>query len=343
MRLSSQRMNKRARGDNSTFYYAVRIILVVAIIAFVWAQTHLVINTEYIYEDKSIPKSLVGYNIIHISDLKNTKLNIIRNVRKADADIIVITGGYLDSNGNSGNTEKLVKDLVKIAPVYYICNPVDEDVLKDTGAINIADKNVELTVEAKTAEQFIKETYGDNILKKASANDKLSMQYIEYITQSLLDTANAKINLFGLDNYTEDGGMYKARDKAYEILLDSDADYDIALLGNIGLLSEVCKAEIDMLMFGGTYGTNQISNKYIKGMYANQGTHIFVSNGIATPKGTFRFMNFPSVQIITLSDGTIEDNNPLEKFLGYFIKDVGTIFDNDGGFQEHVYEYGKDF
>ena len=44
------------------------------------------------------------------------------------------------------------------------------------------------------------------------------------------------------------------------------------------------------------------------------------------------------VRVVTLSDGTIKEKTPLEKFLNLFIKDVGTIYDNDGGFKVEEYQ-----
>ena len=51
-----------------------------------------------------------------------------------------------------------------------------------------------------------------------------------------------------------------------------------------------------------------------------------------------RIFNFPEIQCITLSDGTIANKNPLEKFIAMFWDDVGTVFDNDGGFKVHTFK-----
>ena len=55
--------------------------------------------------------------------------------------------------------------------------------------------------------------------------------------------------------------------------------------------------------------------------------------------GSKRILNFPQIITVTLSDGTINNDNPLEKLLGYFISDVSTRFENDGGFSEYRYNY----
>ena len=112
-------------------------------------------------------------------------------------------------------------------------------------------------------------------------------------------------------------------------------------MGNIKLMPQVKNSHMDAVFTGGTYGTNNVSADITKGQYGINGTQFFVSGGVATPNGINRVLNYPEIQCITLSDGTILNRNPLEKFLDMFIDDVGTIFDNDGGFTEYTYHYGN--
>ena len=75
--------------------------------------------------------------------------------------------------------------------------------------------------------------------------------------------------------------------------------------------------------------------EYTDKVYDSMGTTMLLSNGLHGKKPS-------NVNLIILSDGTIKDKTLLEKFLGLFIKDVGTIFDNDEGVSEHKYEYEDD-
>lgn len=315
--------------------WAARIGIVAVIVWMFWAQTHLVLTQNLIYSDPNIPKSFVGYKIVHISDLSNSNLNIYNQVKKAQPDIILITGGYTDSNGNTNNSIKTVNRLTSIAPVYYIIHGSDDvDPLINSGATCLIDSNVELSPNELSANDFIERVYGKEILNKAAKGDEQSKAYIEYTAKALEESKGEKINLFGLDLYMQDGEGYKALNKTYELLGNSSAKYSICLLGNVYLIDEICKADINMLLFGGTYGTNKISNQYKKGVYNNKATQLFVSSGIGTANNVVRIFNFPTIQVITLSDGTISNKNPLEKLLGIVFKDIGTIYDNDGGFQE---------
>ncbi|MBO5388656.1 MAG: hypothetical protein J6A59_11030, partial [Lachnospiraceae bacterium] len=66
--------------------------------------------------------------------------------------------------------------------------------------------------------------------------------------------------------------------------------------------------------------------------YVLDGTTLLVSNGVHGKEPN-------SIHSITLSDGSVSEKNLLEKFLGLFISDVDTIFENDGGFKDYRYEY----
>jgi len=342
MRLRSRRMKKGNSLADTISIWIVRIIIIGVIVWTVWAQNNFLKIDNIVYADSNMPKTFVGYNIVHISDINNSNINIASKVRKLEPDIIVVTGGYCDSNGNSSNTITTINSLAKIAPVYYIYNLDDTtSVLSGTQATDLTDLNIELTRSINDTRAFIEDVYGKEILDKADKGDEESLMYIDYITEQLSNSESNKINLFGLGLYNSENGKYEARDKAYELILNSTADYNIALLGNVRALDEVCKAEIDMLMFGGTYGTNRASDQYKKGMYNNNGTELFVSSGVGTTTGIIRIFNFPSIQCITLSDGTIENKNPLEKLMYMLIKDVGTIYENDGGFDIYKYENGN--
>ena len=144
-----------------------------------------------------------------------------------------------------------------------------------------------------------------------------------------------------------------ARQKTFELIGTDPKKLTMLLNGNKDLIDEICRyTNTDMMFVGGTLGANGniglldkiygSTNRITKGVYGNRGTEVFVSGGVGTRHGSNRIMNFPEVSVITLSDGTIKDTNPLEKFISKFIPDVGTIFDNDGGFKKYTYKYNNE-
>ena len=343
MRLKTKRQSKHGSIADIIMIWLFRFAIIGIIVWLIWAQNNFVMVDNLLYQDDDVPKQFVGYKIVHISDFMNSNLDIINKVKKLDPDIIVLTGGYSDDNDKYDNVVKQVNKLNQIAPVYYIYNPGDlGNELQQTTATNITDSNVLLSPRYNNVEDFIKNVYGNEILDKANEQDEEAMLYLQYVAEEMVKTENSQINLFGFDLYYEENEQYAARDKAYQFILDSPVKFNMALLSNVYVIDEVCKANINMMMFGGTFGTNKISNEYIKGIYGNNGTQLFVSSGIGKTNSVKRIFNFPTIQCITLSDKTIQPRNPLERFLDYFISDVGTIYDNDGGFEIYNYTYGGD-
>lgn len=342
-RLHSRRMTKYGKVGNTIGNILIKLVPIVTILVLIWSQNNFLVNESLVFSASNLPKSFVGYKVTHISDLCNTNINVVKKVKKAQPNIILISGGYNDSNGNSSRSVKIVEELTKIAPVYYIYNMEDtEGILSNTSATSLVDNVVSINPVQKDASTFIKDNYGDKIIKEANKGDEDAIAYIDFVTESLQNTYGSTIDICGLSLYDYDYGYYDAYSKTQE-LIGTDADrVNILLNGNIANLSDICRTDVSMVFFGGTFGTNYISDDYEKGIYGNHGTQLFVSGGVGKHQGITRIFNFPQIQTITLSDGTIKNHNPLEKFISIFFEDVGTIFDNDGGFQNRKYNYKTD-
>lgn len=338
-RLKHKRM-KRFKVKDNIINIILKVIPILLIVWFIWAQYGLLINKNFIYSTSDLPKSFTGYKIVHISDICNTSINIESKVKKQNPDIIVVSGGYSDKNGDYSKSVKIVNKLTQIAPVYYIYNSEDTiDILASTNATNITDMTVQLSPKQQDVKTFIENNYGKAIIDKYNKGDSEAVDYINYVTEELSNTSNSTIDLCGLGLYNYDNGIYDAKNKTYELIGTDATRLSILLNGNINNLDEICKTDVDVIMFGGTFGTELISLDYTKGLYGNHGTSLFVSGGVGNHLGITRLLNFPEIQTITLSDGTITDKNPLEDFIGIFLKDVGTIFDNDGGFSSYKRSY----
>ena len=346
--LQSKKLTKRAKSG-----VLIAIILwalvIFGVIYGIKAQTELLVPYNTVYAVDYLPKSLVGTKIVHISDMNNSTVNPIAEINKFKPDIILLSGGYIDENGKYSNTVAQVKEMVKIAPVYYVLNLSDKgvDVLKDTGATNITNAYVELKPNEIDLETFIKQNYGDEIITKANNSDKENdetkeaIEYLRYVNEQLKETSDATLRVSGIDVYDYDYGSYDALAFINGITDKGKADYEVALLGKMTMMRNLSNSQLDAIFTGGTFGVETANRPYSKGKYNINGTEIFISGGLSTPKDIKRVFNFPEIQCITLSDGTIKDENPLEQFIGLFIKDVGTIFDNDKGFVNSRIDYSN--
>lgn len=418
-KLKSKKMRNSNFGDAVTTFF-IWFIPIVIIVSFIWAQNNYITVSMSTFESESMPKKFVGYSIVQVSDLDNSSKvgKIVSKTKELKPDIIVLTGGYYDKNGNCNNSVKAVTKLAKIAPTYYVTSPDDkEDCLASTGAINVSNTLARIEPEQLTAEQFIRKNYGDDIINKAKAGDKKSSEYVKYIETELNKSSDGQmtLSLMGLtsDSTSENVSVDDAQLSTEEAMqrqidttleeykethpdatentdsdlnallgtdttssnegetessesLDStqssenegtvidtdenelkkatdaltkydDSHYRIALLGDISKADLLNGAKLNLIFAGGTHGTSDVS-QYSKGMYTIGNISLLVSGGIGKPDSGSRFLNLPEINYIRLSDGTIKQENTLERFIDKFYKgDVKTIFDNDGGFSKHTY------
>ena len=80
---------------------AVLVILSLLIVWIVWGNTALQL-TECAFSNDKIPFELDGFRIAQISDLHNTEIGdgnekLLKMIRDAEPDIIVLTGDIIDS------------------------------------------------------------------------------------------------------------------------------------------------------------------------------------------------------------------------------------------------------
>lgn len=342
-------MNRRSKLKLKKTLSGFRIIFIVAIIAAVIlgaaiAQNNVIIPKNYVYQSSKIPKSFVGYKVVHISDIGNTPMMLESMVDKIDPDIVVVTGNLSNSSGEYSKAVKAVGDLAKKHSVVYVLGELDSpnadtirNKLNEYGATSIEDISMEIPSPDVSYDSFVKEYIGDKYVRQAQSGDKDASDYLEYTKKALEESKGKSIVLSGLalmepniDFVNHVYGIVSLDKDIFQILAFNQSQY----FDNISL------TDVDMALSGNTFGVDRFSNGYSSGLYSKNGTAMFLSSGTGRPvSGNMRVLNFPSISCITLSDGTIKNENPLEKFLSYFIDDVGTRFENDKGFTSYRYDY----
>lgn len=104
------------------------LLLLLAVGAFAlwvfWADTALKL-TEYRIQDPNLPEGFSGMRIVQVSDLHNTEFGegnekLLNLIRRAEPEIIVITGDLVDSRRTDLKLAMaFIKNAVQIAPVYF--------------------------------------------------------------------------------------------------------------------------------------------------------------------------------------------------------------------------------
>lgn len=324
--------------------WIIRItLLVILLIALVWSQNNLLVTNTYVYQNQKIGKSFVGYKIVHLSDLHNTSIGIVNKVKAADPDLILVTGGYANDKGDYSRSAKVLQKLSDVAPTYYVLG--DGDTSDFAAAVGngpqlIEDGVVDIPAPQVDADKFIKKYVKNKIIQMAEQGDQKASDYITYIKDAIAESSTVPMRVFGVP-YGAD--QLSLNDRVYS-LIGTERDYFTVCIANqTSLFNALSKMDIDLMLSGETHGKEGIVEGYKSGLYSQKGTDIFVSRGIGNLKsyGT-RIFDYPQLSVIVLSDGTLKQENPIEKILGNFIYDVDTIFSNDKGFTTKYEEYDKD-
>ena len=347
MKVGKQRRNsgniKIKTSLSHKFGYVTRILLLVAIIVgFVWSQNNLLITKDYVYESDRIPKSFVGTKIAHITDLYNTTLSVESAINRANPDIIIVTGNLTDDNGNFGNSVKLLNNLAKNYKVYYVTGESDEAVSANikanmNGPVCLENNRVTIQAPNVSYSDFVSKYVGEVWQTRANEGNESAVKYLEYTKQALANTLNSVIEISGLPLISTESTYM---DQAYSVLNYDKSIFQILAINQSQYFDGLSTADVDLIVAGNTCGKDIYGTGYSNGLYAKNSTSLLVSNGVGNSDKTgSRFFNWPSIYIIELSDGTIDTGNPLEKFLGTYIYDVETRFDNDGGFKQSITGY----
>jgi len=252
------------------------LVLLVAFVAWViWANTAVELNTITVIGG-DLPAAFEGYRIAHVSDLHSAEFwpDVIELLKKAEPDIICITGDLMDSRDEDPETAlAFMAQAVRIAPCYFV-----------TG----------------NHENALSWTLCDSLLKGLR---ELGVHVMEDETV-MLERQGAAVSLTGHQwGDTDEIGSLTDHD-GFRILLshqpeDIDnyaaGDYDLVLSGHAH------GGQFRLPFIGGLYAPGQgIFPEYDAGLIRLEDTQMVVSRGIGNSSFQLRFNNRPEVVLLIL-------------------------------------------
>ena len=101
-------------------------MMVTGLAVFCYWQNNDLVTTKIIINNNKIPVPFNGYKIVQISDLHNKEFGrnqskLLNLIKKANPDIIVITGDLISSKDTKIDIAmELIYGAIDIAPVYYV-------------------------------------------------------------------------------------------------------------------------------------------------------------------------------------------------------------------------------
>lgn len=250
-------------------------------------QNYGIRTTRYVYSDAKLPVQFQGFKILQISDYHNTRQlhrKIVNMARAEGADIIAITGDLMDCRRTDVAAGlNLIKDLVKIAPVYYVSGNHEakiknidkiKDAITSLGAhvienkkINLERKGAFITLMGAKDPQFHWEEKRDKKSKQTFRSNLLALTNGDNTFKVLLSHRPEFIHTY------HDGGI------------------SLALTGHAhGGQFSIPFTDI------GVFVPNQgLFPPYAAGMKHMDGTTMIISRGIGNSVFPFRLFNRPEI------------------------------------------------
>lgn len=273
------------------------IIIVLAVVfaleLYLAWENKTIVTTKIEVVSEKLPESFSGYKIVHISDLHNTEFGfrnrrLIRKIREADPDIIVMTGDMVDMyRPHISVAVRLGEKLSEIAPTYFVTGNHD--------------------VKAVGREELLAgfEKCGVETLK----NKKV-----------ILEKDGEKISLMGIDDPkflddTMNGTDVENTEKVLELLTEkTENSFEILLAHRPEMIDVYSSFKIDLVLSGHAHG-GQINipgkggiiapgqgwfPEFYEGLYEVGETQMIVNRGLGNSAFPFRINNKPEIIIAEL-------------------------------------------
>ena len=267
----------------------IAFLFLCLLVYIIWSNLSIQV-TEYTISGNRLPESFSGFRIAQVSDLHNAEFgkdnsNLLKKLKEAQPDMIVLTGDLIDSRRTDMNVAiSFAEKAVTIAPTYYVTGnhesriaQLDElyEGLSNAGVTLLLDESVKLQMGA----------------------DSITLAGIlDFSFREEDPVANMKKVLTDLisesDSYTV---LLSHSPEFFEIYASRHAD--------LVLTGHVHGGQFRLPFFGGVYAPGQgFFPKYDAGLFTDCNTNMIISRGLGNSIFPFRLNNNPEIVIISLQN-----------------------------------------
>lgn len=278
-------------------YYLIGGLIIIAIAVFLYLENNLIDITKYSYESDCIENSFV---VVQLSDMHSKPFKkVLNKLENIKPNVIFITGDYI--NDKCKNKDKMLdfgKELLKIAPVYYITGNHEKRLanfddlmqeLRDIGfnvlineevIANICDNQI--AILGLDEDQASKQAYKER-RKGIFKYKDMSSYFDNFCKHDCLKLV--------LSHYPENFEMLKERNyKQY--------DFDIQFSGHAH------GGQFILPFIGPVLSPGQgFFPKYARGTFGSR-PRMIVSRGIGNSEFPFRLFNHPEIIMVTFNHNT---------------------------------------
>lgn len=283
-------MNKR--GEKKCILVAFAVLLALLILWMLWENKALEVNT-YSVSSLDLPESFSGFRIAQVSDLHNTEFGkgnekLLKLLREAQPDIIVLTGDLVDSyHTNLDISLRFAQKAVEIAPCYYVTGNHEARI---SGYDTLKAGLEAAGVTVLENEKIMLEREGEQITLMGVDDPSFLTDYLTGDSEAVMQAA-LKSLVEETDGYTV---LLSHRPELFETYVDSGV--------NLVFSGHAHGGQFRLPWIGGLVAPNQgLFPKYDSGLYTEGSTHMLVSRGLGNSIIPLRFNNRPEILVVELS------------------------------------------
>ena len=272
------------------FFIALAVVLIAA---FLYYQNNKIDITKYNIKNDGINGRIT---IVHLSDLHSKPFKkVLTKLNEIKPDIICITGDYI--NDHARRKEKMfdfAKELVEIAPVYYITGNHER-------RLDIFDEIMQSLSDC-----------GFNVLLDEIAVANINGNEIDILglDENMADHSDYRARKAGLFEYPDMKPYFEKLDdySGFKIVLShcpenfegleelnySQYDFDIQLSGHAH------GGQFILPFIGPVFAPGQgLFPKYARGSFGER-PKLIISRGLGNSEFPFRLFNHPEINVITI-------------------------------------------
>ena len=271
----------------SVTLFCVVIALIALVWWILWANKALKLNEVLISASCEL-------KIAHISDFHNAKLKnnnacLVDMIRDAGPDIIAITGDLIDSRHTDVKVSiDLVRELVKIAPCYYVPGNHESRIENEYNTLKQALTDFGVTILCDSKTTFEKNGQTFTIIGIEDPMFVIEKDSVERTCEVIREKLQPLVS--ENEGYTI---LLSHRPEAFEEYVS--AGVDLALTGHAH------GGQVQIPFIGGLIAPNQgFFPKYSEGLHQKDKTSMVISRGIGNSLCPLRVNNRPEVILIEL-------------------------------------------
>ena len=272
--------------------FSVAAVLILLIIWIAYCNTDLETN-KFNIKSENIPAEFDNFRIVQVSDLHNSEFGknnekLIEMLKKADADIIAITGDIIDSRRTNVDIAlSFANEAVKIAPTYYVNGNHESRVPEEYEKLKQGLTDAGVTILENSSADI---TIGDETITLIGINDPT-------FRMELVDDTMEQNIAHQLVSVIPDNENYK-------VLLAHRPEYFDVYAGKVDLVlsGHAHGGQFIIPFVGGFVAPGQgFFPEYYTGSYIKENTEMIVSRGVGNSIIPFRINNKPEIIVAELT------------------------------------------